>query len=151
MPAICFLPSNAVGDLVIHEAKWHKSCYNKFSTKLYQLRTFQSDSVSRMAKDLQDTSLLAKIEGGDLIILEPKSWLAKLSNRVIPFKISHFQPPSHIDHLGFCSEIYYRLLWIPYERIPSYSVQLKLIWKLRPFIIWVPHPLFDNSVKRWRL
>ena len=62
-----------------------------------------------------------------------------------------FQPPSHIDHLGLCSKIYYWLLWIPNERIPSYSVQLKLIWKLRPFKIWVPRPLFDNLFKRWRL
>ena len=70
---------------------------------------------------------------------------------VIPFKISHFQPPSHIDHLGLCSKNYYRLLWIPNERILSYSVQLKLIWKLRPFKIRVPRPLSDNSVKQWRL
>ena len=62
-----------------------------------------------------------------------------------------FQPPSHIDHLGLCSKIYYWLLWIPNERIPSYSVQLKLVWKLRPFKIWVPRPLFDNLFKRWRL
>ena len=62
-----------------------------------------------------------------------------------------FQPPSHIDHLGLCSKIYYWLLWIPNERIPSYSVQLKLIWKLQPFKIWVPRPLFDNLFKRWRL
>ena len=52
--------------------------------KLHQFSTFEADSsVRTIAKDLKDTSLLAKIEGGDLIVLESKyhlSCLAKLHN-----------------------------------------------------------------------
>jgi len=121
-----------VDDMVFNEAKWHKSCHNKFghdrldrarkrkraemeaessdisstrrvcprrqlldkskcifceegSDKLHQFCTLKSDtSVRSMAKDLQDASLLAKIEGGDLIALEAKyhlSCLVKLRNR----------------------------------------------------------------------
>ena len=55
------------------------------SGRLHQFRTLQSDTiVQSMAKDLQDASLLAKIEGGDLIALEAKYHLscsAELRNR----------------------------------------------------------------------
>ncbi len=55
------------------------------SDKLHQFCTLKSDtSVRIMARDLQDASLLAKIEGGDLIALEAKyhlSCLVKLRNR----------------------------------------------------------------------
>lgn len=113
-----------VDDMVSNEAKWHKTCYNKFGLdkidrakrkrkqaaksdddscakrvcprrqslnksvcifcedeggKLHQFSTLQSDASLRfMAKDLQDTSLLAKIEGGDLIALEAKYHLSCL-------------------------------------------------------------------------
>ena len=122
-----------VDDMVFNEAKWYKSCYNKFgmdrldrvktkrkiadikansgdvsnakrkcprrqsldknvcifcenaSGRLHQFSTLQADaSIPSMAKDLRDASLLAKIEGGDLIALEAKyhlSCLATLRNR----------------------------------------------------------------------
>lgn len=47
------------------------------SDKLHQFSTLQSDtSVRSMARDLQDASLLAKIEGGDLIALEARYHLS---------------------------------------------------------------------------
>ena len=53
--------------------------------KLHQFSTFETDTnVRTIAKDLNDTSLLTKIQGGDLIALESKyhlSCLAKLRNR----------------------------------------------------------------------
>ena len=122
-----------VDDMVFNEAKWHKSCYNKFgmdrldrvkrkrkiaiikansgdvsnakrkcsrrqsldknvcifceyaSGRLHQFSTLQSHAgIRMMAKDLRDASLLAKIDGGDLIALEAKyhlSCLATLRNR----------------------------------------------------------------------
>ena len=56
------------------------------SDKLHQFSTLQSDTSvwSIMATDLQDASLLAKIEGGGLIALEARyylSCLVKLRNR----------------------------------------------------------------------
>ena len=54
------------------------------SGRLHQFSTLQSDaSIRSMAKDLRDASLLAKIDGGDLIALEAKyhlSCLATLRN-----------------------------------------------------------------------
>ena len=53
--------------------------------KLHQFSTLQSDkSIRMMATDLQDVSLLARIEGGDLIALEAKyhiNCLTELRNR----------------------------------------------------------------------
>ena len=44
---------------------------------LHEFRTLEADSrVRSMATDLQDTALLAKIEGGDLIALDAKYHLA---------------------------------------------------------------------------
>ena len=52
--------------------------------KLHQFSTFEADTnVRTIAKDLNDTSLFTKIQGGDLIALESKyhlSCLAKLRN-----------------------------------------------------------------------
>ena len=132
MPLSHFTEQITVDDMVSNEAKWHKSCHNKFGhdrldrarkrkraemevessnisnarrvcprrqlpdkskcifceedgDKLHQFSTLQSDtSVQSMARDLQDVSLLSKIEGGDLIALEAKyhlSCLVKLCNR----------------------------------------------------------------------
>ena len=51
---------------------------------LHQFSTLQSDSnVRSMALDLTDTSLLAKLEGGDLMVLEAKyhlNCLTKIRN-----------------------------------------------------------------------
>ena len=116
-----------VDDMVSNEAKWHKSCLNKFghdrldraqkrkgaeieaessvssakrvcpprqlldkskcifceeaNENLHQFCTLQSDTnVRNMARDLQDASLLAKIEGGDLIALEARYHLTCLVN-----------------------------------------------------------------------
>ena len=53
--------------------------------KLHTFNTLEANSSIRaIAKDLEDTTLLAKIEGGDLIALESKyhfSFLTKLRNR----------------------------------------------------------------------
>ena len=47
---------------------------------LHEFRTLEADSrVRSMATDLQDTALLAKIEGGDLIALDEKYHLACLT------------------------------------------------------------------------
>jgi len=52
--------------------------------KLHQLSTLEADStIHAIAKDLEDTSLIVKIEGGDLITLESKchlDCLTKLRN-----------------------------------------------------------------------
>jgi len=49
--------------------------------KLHKFSTLQTDTnVQTMAKDLQDTTLLARIEGGDLIALEAKYHLSCLIN-----------------------------------------------------------------------
>ena len=132
MPLTHLTEHVSVDEMVLNEAKWHKSCHNKFgydrldrarkrkraemegecrdvisarrvcprrqsldtnkcifceegSDKLHQFSTMQSDTnVRNMARDLQDASLLAKIEGGDLIALEARyhlSCLVKLRNR----------------------------------------------------------------------
>ena len=67
-----------------------------------------------------------------------KSWDQVFNKHL---KSAAFSHPPISTILDFALEFITGCFWIPYGRIPSYSVQLKLIWKLRPFIIWVPHPL----------
>ncbi len=60
------------------------SCREDTDT-VHEFQTFDADAnIRKMATDLQDTALLAKLEGGDLIALEAKYHLAcltKLRNR----------------------------------------------------------------------
>ena len=57
----------------------------KYDGQLHEFQTLDAnDNVRRMARDLQDTALLTRIEGGDLAALEAKyhlSCLAGLRNR----------------------------------------------------------------------
>lgn len=52
----------------------------KDDARLHEFQTFDAnDNVKKMAKDLQDTALLTRIEGGDLTALETKYHLACLA------------------------------------------------------------------------
>lgn len=63
----------------VHRQTMDKSNYifcDKDDGQLHEFRTFDADkNVRRMAADLQDTLLLARIEGGDLTALDAKYYL----------------------------------------------------------------------------
>ena len=65
---------------------------------LHEFRTLDADAnIRRMATDLQDTALLAKISGGDLIAIEAKyhlTCLTELRNRHRSKKTRQFQESS---------------------------------------------------------
>ena len=69
-----------------------------FIVHLHEFRTLDADAnIRRMATDLQDTALLAKISGSDLIAIEPKyrlTCLTELRNRHRSKKTRQFQESS---------------------------------------------------------
>ena len=64
---------------------------------LHEFRTLDVDtSIRSMAADLQDTALLTKIEGGDLIALEAKYHLACLINQIQKLSSIFFKRKANI-------------------------------------------------------
>ncbi len=49
---------------------------------------------------------------------------------VISLKISHFQPPSHMDPFRFCSHCFYMLTLQPIETYPNYMPQITIVKKI---------------------